>query len=188
MAFRNYNEQNSRPTQAVSEAACPQMMPLSLELLPPVLCQSFGVPMNDSQFVQRGVLGFSVQNALRQRADMDLLRYGQPEQLAGQFMGPSQQLQYPVGALASYGQMAQLSYGLGAPGTIEPQAYANANRVLQYANVQCGQPVQQPHAQQADVQAPASQQPGQPHLLFRRLHICSICRIPNAVPLAHALS
>lgn len=129
----------SQPQQARSGHSgqqAPEMVPLSLELVPPVLCQSFGVPMPDSQFVQRNIMGFGVSNALRNAPDQ-LFRFGHAEQPyhPGQSLIADQsQLQYPAGQLTSLGPMGPLMYGLpagDAVGFATTQHAHYANSVLQ---------------------------------------------------------
>jgi hypothetical protein len=163
MAFRTcHTESQGVCHQEGSEPrATPHMMPLSLELVPPVLCQSFGVPMHDSQFAQRSMMGFNMQQALRERADMDLLRFGHAEQFTGQLLGPGQQVQYSVGPLASFRQASQLGFGLGGGTGLNAQPYA-LSHMLQYANPHCTQTAQhQQHEASYQAQKAGHSQPSQ---------------------------
>ena len=135
----------------------PAMVPLSLELVPPVLCQSFGVPMHDSQFVQRNMLGYGISNAMRNTRDW--FRFGQPEQYgAGQsFIADQSQLRYQAGQLSSLGPMGPLMYGL--PGCSDAVGFAQAQHA-HYANsmLQCNAAFsaqQQQQQQQSNQQSQA---------------------------------
>lgn len=132
----------------------PAMVPLNLELVPPVLCQSFGVPMHDSQFVQRNMLGYGVSNAVRNTRD--LFRFGQPDQYgAGQsFITDQSQLQYQAGQVTSLGPMGPLMYGLS--GGSDAVRFAQAQQA-HYANsmLQCNAAfsAQQQQSQQCQSQS-----------------------------------
>lgn len=139
MAFQSYGQcdssipevngggnqrQQSQPQQNQGQQAAPSIVPLSLELVPPVLCQSFGVPMHD-QFVQR--IGYGVPDAMRQQND--LFRFGQAENYQHQhFLAEQSQMSYQHG-IASLGQIGPVVYGLGNGAVGFAQ---QANRVMQY--------------------------------------------------------
>lgn len=174
MAFQNYMNGTSMPEvsggghqqqqiqqqQNPGQQAAPSIVPLSLELVPPVLCQSFGVPMHD-QFVQR--IGYGVPGAMRPRNDM--FRFGHAENYQAQhFLTDQTQMPYQP-SLASIGQMGPLVYGLGN-GAVGFAQQANANRVMQYNTALAQQQsqnqqssAQQGHPQhgQQQADAPAAQ-------------------------------
>lgn len=166
MAFQNYinassmpevsggpnQQQQSQPHQNQGQQAAPSIVPLSLELVPPVLCQSFGVPMHD-QFVQR--IGYGVPNAMRQQNEM--FRFGHAENYQHQhFLADQTQMPYQH-SLASLGQIGPVLYGLGN-GAVGFAQQANANRVMQYNTALAQQ--QSRHHQQNGQQG--HQQQGQP--------------------------
>lgn len=157
-----------QPARAgLNQQQAPAMVPLSLELVPPVLCQSFGVPMHDSQFVQRNMLGYGVSNAIRNTRD--LFRFGHAEQYgAGQsFIADPSQIPYSAGQLTSLGPMGPLMYGLqGADAVSFAQAqHAHyANSMLQCNAAFSAQQQQRQHQNQQcqsqsalDGKAPSSQ-------------------------------
>lgn len=166
MAFQNYmngssmpevsgsasQQQQTQPQQNQGQQAAPSIVPLSLELVPPVLCQSFGVPMHD-QFVQR--IGYGVPDAIRQQNEM--FRFGHAENYQHQhFLADQAQMPYHHN-LASFGQMGPVMYGLGN-GTVGFAQQANPSRVMQY-NTALAQQQSQAHQQNG---SQGHQQRGQP--------------------------
>eukprot|EP00892_Ulva_mutabilis_P002213 jgi/Ulvmu1/11993/UM083_0003.1 len=156
-----HQQQHAPQQQNAGQQAAPSIVPLSLELVPPVLCQSFGVPMHN-QFVQR--IGYGVPDAMRQRSDM--FRFGHAENYQAQhFLTEQTQMPYQP-SLASIGQMGPLVYGLGN-GAVGFAPQANANRVMQYNTALAQQQSQNQHqsvpqGQQQHGQQQADAPAGQP--------------------------
>lgn len=157
----SHQQQQAQQQQNQGQQAAPSIVPLSLELVPPVLCQSFGVPMHD-QFVQR--IGYGVPDAMRQRSD--LFRFGHAENYQNHhFLTDQTQMPYQP-SLASIGQFGPLVYGLGN-GAVGFAPQANASRVMQYntalaqqqsqSQQQSGQQGHPQHGQQ-QADAPAARQ------------------------------
>jgi hypothetical protein len=158
MAFRDYvNDGSSLPEVSDQQQHAPPMVPLSLELVPPVLCQSFGVPMQEFQLLQRNMLGYNVQNALRQRGDM--FRFGHAEQYPVQhYLGERGQMPYQAGHLPGLGQMAPFMYGLSGDAVGFAQQAYGAGMMQQQYNAMAQQQRQQQQAQNQHLQQKSTQE------------------------------
>jgi hypothetical protein len=146
MAFRTFATDGQAGARAAREQVQLGMLPLTLELIPPVLCQSFGVPMHSSDAMQRSMLSYNVQQVLQQRADM--LRFG-AGLVPGAFSAAEQQMQFPFNFGFPSAQFPQMGcdprQGTGfdvlASGMLQSAA-ASATGLAQHAHHQLHQPQQ----------------------------------------------
>jgi hypothetical protein len=141
MAFRDYKASGAKLPETTTNHSAPAMVPLSLELVPPSLCQSFAVPMHDPQAMQHVALEFGMQNAARHRPEY---RFQPQNGYSGSCLNAAQQIQQmQMGFFSPFGQLAHI--GMHGPASgLESQAVA-ASRMFQFSNTAL--PEQQPQPQ-----------------------------------------